>query len=150
VRDSALTPALAARALVVRDSLETDLWLTGLPKAEGLLKSVVVKHSQAAGCYGAGRVLLVASLRAGDMEHVRERFVVLDTAGAVRPLDIKDLRYHRFRAHEAIAALDADADGVDDLAVRGLGERLGGTAILRLVEGARLVRLTSGFAWESR
>ncbi|HKG93272.1 MAG TPA: hypothetical protein VKA84_15305 [Gemmatimonadaceae bacterium] len=150
VRDGAVSPALAARAVMVHDSLEAELRLTAMPKTPGLLSTVVVKHSQTAGCFGAGRLLLVVSLRAGDVEYVRERFVLLDTAGALRPLDVKDLRYHRFKAHEAIATFDADGDGTDDVAVRGLGERLGGTAILRLVDGTKLVRLTSGFAWENR
>jgi hypothetical protein len=56
----------------------------------------------------------------------------------------------RFKAHEALRAFDADGDGVDDLAAKGRGERMGGTVVLRLDPAKRrLEYLTGGFGWES-
>ena len=66
------------------------------------------------------------------------------------------LRDYRFRGHEALYALDGDGDGIDDLATRGYGPFLGGTSVLRIVDGKkpkdprRLERMATGFAWESR
>jgi len=66
------------------------------------------------------------------------------------------LRDYRFRGHEALYALDGDGDGIDDLATRGYGPFLGGTSVLRIVDGRtpkdprRLERMATGFAWESR
>src|SRR3712207_7569679 len=54
----------------------------------------------------------------------------------------------RWRAHEAIYALDADGDGSDDLAVRGSSDRAGGLVVLELQEGNRLAKLSGGFNWE--
>ena len=84
------------------------------------------------------------TLYAGDYEWVKER-VLLVGNDAPKPLVVHDLR---FRAHEALAALDADEDGVDDLVARAWTPRGGGTVVLKLVNGARLERLASGFAWE--
>jgi hypothetical protein len=55
-----------------------------------------------------------------------------------------------------VAAGDFDGDGIDDLATRGYGPFLGGTSVLRIVDGKkpkdprRLERMATGFAWESR
>ena len=142
-------PLLAARALVIRDSVEQALRALEMPQFERLLTSVTVTSTQAPGCYGAlGRLLLIVSLRAGAAEYVRERVMILSDSGV--PTDLKVTDY-RFKAHDAIYAMDADGDGVDDLAARGVAELAGATVILRLDDKAkRLARLTGGFAWEAR
>ena len=144
---AALAPALAARADSVRDSLETELRLFDAPLTDRLAASTTVQHTRVIGCFGIGRALLVASLRAGGNEYLRERFVVLDDSGKVHTLRSNSLR---FRANDALYALDADGDGVDDIATRGIDRRAGALTILRVADGRRLERLTSGFAWESR
>lgn len=146
--DSVPAP-LAERALVIRDSVEQVLRALEMPQVERLLTSVKVTSSQAPGCYGGlGRLLLIVSLRAGNAEYVRERVLVLSDSGV--PTDLKVIDY-RFKAHDAIYAMDADGDGVDDLAAKGVAELAGATVILRLDEKARrLARLTGGFAWEAR
>jgi hypothetical protein len=63
----------------------------------------------------------------------------------MKPLTVRDLR---FRAHEAIEALDANEDGVDDLAAKAWTPRGGGTVLLTIVGGTRLERLAAGFAYE--
>ena len=138
---------LSMRADSVRDSLETELRLFDSPLTDRLAASITVQHTRVTGCFGVGRTLLVASLRAGGNEYLRERFVVLDDSGGVHPLRSNTLR---FRANDALHALDADGDGVDDVATRGIDRRAGALTILRLADGRRLERLTSGFAWESR
>ncbi len=144
---TSLTPELALRADSVRDSLEIELRLFDSPPVDRLAASIKVQHTRVIGCFGIGRAMLVASLRAGGNEYLRERFVVLDSAGKVHPLRSNSLR---FRANDALYALDADGDGIDDIATRGIDERAGALTILRLADGRRLERLASGFAWESR
>lgn len=138
---------LLAKSDSIRDSLETVVRADTIRMLERLRNKVRVQHGRVVGCFEGGRMLLITSLRAGDYEFVSERAVLLDESGNVRRLAISDFR---FRAHDAIYALDADGDGHDDLAARGMTEANGGTTILRLVEGKRLERLTSGFAWENR
>ena len=140
---------LAERALVIRDSVEQALRALEMPQFERLLTSVKVTSTQAPGCYGTlGRLLLIVSLRAGNAEYVRERVMILSDSGAPTELKVTD---YRFKAHDAIYAMDADGDGVDDLAARGVAELAGATVILRLDDKAkRLARLTGGFAWEAR
>ena len=66
----------------------------------------------------------------------------------MHPLKVFDLR---LRAHDIVYAMDADGDGVDDVATRGVTERAGALSILRLARAQkRLQRLTSGFAWEEK
>jgi hypothetical protein len=148
-----LSPALEARVKVVRDSLEEALRATERPPYERLMKSLKSRSTSAAGCFPRGRVVVIATLWAGEYEWVRELVVLLDDAGALTPLRLRD---YRFRGHEAIYAMDGDGDGVDDLATRGYGPNLGGTSVLRLVDGRtpkdprRLERMATGFAWESR
>ncbi|HEX4932676.1 MAG TPA: hypothetical protein VFV33_05810, partial [Gemmatimonadaceae bacterium] len=96
------------------------------------------------GCFGAARGVVIVTLYAGDYEWVRERVLLVGDARTVRA-SVRDLR---FRAHEALHALDADGDGVDDLAARAWTPRGGGTVILRLAQESRFERLASGFAWE--
>ena len=142
-----VSPALLERATVVRDSLQEELRKTAVPPSARLVASIKIKSTQAAGCFGEGRLLLLVSLVAGNYEWVRERAVLMSPTGTVTPLRVTD---YRFRAHEAIGAFDGDGDGVDDLAARGFAELAGATVILRLAEGKRLERLAGGFAWESR
>lgn len=144
-----LPDLLEERLALVRDSLELELRTTAMPPHERLHPSVKVASSQAAGCFGPlGRVLVVVSLRAGANEWVRERLVAVDDSGRVAPLRVHD---YRFKAHDALYAFDADGDGIDDLAARGIAERSGATVVLRLDPGARRAeRIAGGFAWEAR
>jgi hypothetical protein len=90
-------------------------------------------------------MLLVVTLLAGNYEYVRQGAVVVSDT-SVTPVAVLD---PRFRAHVALHALDADGDGVDDVAMRGRAERMGAMVVLRYnVEEKRLERLTTGFAWE--
>jgi len=148
-----LSPELEARVKLVRDSLEQALRETERPPYERLMKSLKSRSTSAAGCFPRGRVVVMATLWAGEYEWVRETVVLLDDAGSLTPLRLRD---YRFRGHEALYAMDGDGDGVDDLATRGYGPSLGGTSVLRLVDGrtpkdpGRLERMATGFAWESR
>lgn len=147
-RRDALTPELAALVQVVRDSLTQRLQGDSTHLPERLDKTRRVKSSQAIGCFGGGaRALLLVTMVAGDYEAVREIAVLVSDAGRVTPIRMADTR---FKAHDAMLAFDADGDGIDDLAVKGHGPRLGETAVLRLDRGkGRLERLTGGFAWEN-
>jgi hypothetical protein len=149
-----LPPSLEARIAVVHDSLEQALRAGDKPPPyERLLKSLQARRTFAAGCFPGGRAVAIATLWAGEYEWVRELVVLVDEAGMATPLRVRD---YRFRAHEALYALDGDGDGVDDLATRGYGPNLGGTSVLRLVDGLtpkdprRLERMATGFSWESR
>ncbi len=145
-RDS-IPGALLERAEMVRDSIDLELRMSQMPVYERLAQQVNVASTQVPGCFGDGRLLLIVSLRAGDNEYVRESYVVLDDSGGVHPL-VRGLGY-RFKAHDAIYAFDADGDGVDDVAVKGMAQRSGGTVLLRLDPVShRLERLTGGFVWE--
>ena len=145
-RDS-IPALLLARSDSVRDSLANVVRGDTARMLERLRPQMRVQQGRVVGCFEGGRMVLIASLRAGDYEFVSERAVLLDELGNVRRLTISDFR---FKAHDLIYALDADGDGHDDVAARGMTEANGGTTILKLVEGKRLERLTSGFAWENR
>jgi hypothetical protein len=140
--------SLRSRVLAVRDSL--ILWLDSLPPPpyQRLVKTEKPQWSTIVGCFGgARRIALAVDLRAGNNEWIRERVVLIDTLGAVTTLRVSDLR---FKGHDLLMALDADGDGLDDLATRGFAEAAGGITILKLTDKNRLVRLAGGFAWESR
>ncbi|MFN8580518.1 MAG: hypothetical protein U0163_05995 [Gemmatimonadaceae bacterium] len=142
--DRAWSPALRARALAVRDSLEKALRGGELPPYPRLLKSLRVKRSMLPGCFPDGNALVAVVLYGGDFEWVRERVVLLTNAGGVRVVQVKDLR---LRGHELLDAFDADGNGTDDVGGRGYTPRGGAHVVLRLADN-RLERYASGFAWE--
>ena len=137
--DAELVARLKVVAAEALDSLkagEQPLY----PRLQGSVRS---RTSVVAGCFGEGRGIAIATLYAGDYEWVRER-VFLVGEGTPKRLTVRDLR---FRAHEALQAIDADGDGTDDLAARAWAPRSGGTVVLALREG-KLERLAAGFVWE--
>lgn len=148
--------ASGARLRAIGDSLVALLRERNRPPLPRLEASLRDRVSWVRGCFGdpgaarsatggaAAGAVLFATLWAGDHEWVRERAVLVDSAGRARTLEVSD---YRFRAHEALQAFDADGDGRDDVAARGFMERAGGVVVLRLADG-RLARLASGFAWE--
>jgi hypothetical protein len=148
-----LSPSLEARVKFVKDSLDQVLRAGESPPYERLLKSLKSRETSAVGCFPGGRVVIMATFWAGEYEWVRELVVLMDDAGKLTPLRLRD---YRFRGHEALYAMDGDGDGIDDLATRGYGPYMGGTSVLRVVdgktpkEGRRLERMATGFAWESR
>jgi hypothetical protein len=145
-RQKSADSAYASRVAFVRDSLDVELRASP-PPYERLQRRMKTTSSQVRGCFGAARRALIVSVRAGDAEWVRERLVLIAPDGTVTPLRVDDLR---FRAHDLLTALDADGDGVDDLAVKGTTHRAGGTAILRVDLVRKLAeRLAAGFVWET-
>ena len=148
-----LPPSLEARAKFARDSLVQALVAAEKPPYERLLESQQSRSSHAAGCFPGGRAILIATVWAGEYEWVRQHVMLMDDAGKLSPLRVRD---YRFRAHETIYAVDGDGDGVDDLATRGWGPNLGGTSVLRLTpptnpkDPPRLERMATGFGWEYR
>ena len=145
-RDS-VNATLAARIPLVRDSLVQLLQGDSARFPPRLRAGRRTQTSYAVGCFGRGRVLLIANSSGGGYEVVREHAVLLDTAGTPTALRVGDLR---FKAHEVLRVLDADGDGVDDIAVIGRAPRSGGTVVLRLDPARRrLEYLMCGFAWES-
>ncbi|MCE9601313.1 MAG: hypothetical protein K8S21_03750 [Gemmatimonadetes bacterium] len=141
-----LTGPMVARVRALRDSIEQALRAGGLPPYERLAKRVTASSSQVVGCFGSARVALAVSLRAGATEWVRERIVLVDTLGRAQLVTVEDMR---FKVHDLLHALDADGDGVDDLAAIGRAHSAGGTTLLRYDEKKKkLVRLTTGFVWE--
>lgn len=143
-----VTGFYADRVRFVRDSLEAALRAEEMPIYERLARRVTSSSSQVTGCFGTARVLLAVSLRAASAEWTRERVVLVDTLGIVSALSVEDFR---FRAHDLLHALDADGDGVDDVAAIGRAFLSGGTTVLRYAPRERkLVRVAAGFSWENR
>lgn len=144
-RDS-LSLELALRVSELSDSLTMVLEADTAKLTDRLKKTVKVQKSQAIGCFAHWRVILLVNQSAGDYEYVHQIALLVDTAGVAVPLRVSDLR---FKAHEVIKAFDADGDGVDDLAVRGHGNRIGATVILHYDPAKRrLEYVMEGFAWE--
>jgi hypothetical protein len=144
-RDS-LPEEVWLRAGFARDSVEQALRDASVRLPERLQNTLRVETSHAIGCFADSRMLLVVTLVAGNYEYVRQGALAVSDSGGVTPLAVLD---PRFRAHVALHALDADGDGIDDVAMRGRAERMGATVVLRYnLEEKRLERLATGFAWE--
>lgn len=138
----------ALRVAALRDSLEKELRSGPQPLYPRLQTKLAISSSQVAGCFGTGRVALLVSLRAANVEWVREKLVLVDTLGKATPVRISDFR---FRAHVLIHAVDANGDGIDDLATKATTEHAGATTILALdLKARKAKRLTAGFAWEDQ
>jgi len=147
VRDS-IPAALQARVVVVRDSLVR--WVTDSlkPIFPRLLKQTAVRGDATTGCFGSWRAVVIVTTRTPSLEWNEERALLVDAKGAVTVARLRDLR---LRAHESLMAFDADGDGVDELAARGLATRMGAQSVLKLDPAAkRFSRFASGFAWESQ
>lgn len=139
---------LALRVTALRDSLERELRTGPQPLYPRLQKKMTIATSQVAGCFGTGRVALLVSLRAGNVEWVREKLVLIDTLGKATALRISDFR---FRAHDLIHAVDANGDGIDDLATKASTEHAGATTLLTIdLKVRKASRFTAGFAWEDQ
>ncbi|MEO6443628.1 MAG: hypothetical protein ABIZ91_01040 [Gemmatimonadaceae bacterium] len=133
-----------ARLTGAARAVEAELRAGEQPAYPRLAASVKSRVSTITGCFGAARGMVAVTLYAGDYEWVRERVLLVSESG-VKRLVVRDLR---FRAHELLHALDADGDGVDDVAARAWTPRGGGLVVLRLAGGEQLERLASGFAYE--
>ncbi|MFM8302395.1 MAG: hypothetical protein ACKN99_07635 [Gemmatimonadota bacterium] len=143
-----LTPDQKQRVQVVRDSLVKVLRAAGLPPYPRLASRVTSESSEVTGCFDRAKIALAVSLRTPTLEWTRQRLVFIDAKGAVRAVPLEDFR---LKVHDLLHALDADGDGLDDLAAIGRTERGGATSILRYDRAARrFTRLASGFAWEDR
>jgi hypothetical protein len=143
--DTFAMPELGARLDAVRDSVLQSLRANHQPTAPQFRGELTSRSSRVLGCFDGGVALLFASIHAGDYEWARERALLVDSTGAVRPLEIIDFR---FRVHEALHALDADENRFDDVATRAWTAGGGGSVVLRVVGRKRLERVASGFAWE--
>ena len=143
-RDSA--PSwLLARADSVRDSLLVEIAKRPIriPRLQVEARSYV---NRVEGCFGPGRLLVVASIRAGKYEYLSERMALVDGAGKAIGLNVKDFR---FRVHDELRVVDVDGDGVDDIAALGSGRGVGGTTVLRLDPKTRVLeRAASGFGFD--
>jgi hypothetical protein len=147
VRDS-IPSALSLRVSVVRDSLMR--WMTDSlkPSFERLAKTAAVRGDAAVGCFGAWRAVVIVTSRTPSLEWNEERALLVAEDGKVSSARLRDLR---LRAHESLTAFDADGDGIDELAARGLATRMGAQSVLKLDSASRrFSRFASGFAWESR
>ncbi len=144
---TALPSAPPPRVAAIRDSVLRVLEAQGSPTYPRLLPTIQSRATWLRGCFGAGEIVMTVTRWAGSHEWVQEEVLLIAPDGSPTRLVVNDLR---FRAHDLLDAMDADGDGVDDVAARAQGELVGATVILRLVDGARLERLAAGFAWESR
>jgi hypothetical protein len=113
-----------------------------------LVKATSVRGEVATGCFASWRAVVVATSRTSTLEWNEERALLVSAEGAVLPARLRDLRLH---AHESLAAFDADGDGIDELAARGLAINMGAQTVLKLDPATRrFSRFASGFAWEFR
>jgi len=145
-RDS-VPPALPARVAFIRDSLVR--WVTdSLKPPYGLPVKLAVRGDTASGCFGAWRALVVVTTRTPAFDWSDERALLVAPDGKPATARLRDLR---LRTHESLVAFDADGDGTDELAARGLAPRMGAQSVLRLDPATRrFTRFASGFAWETR
>jgi hypothetical protein len=145
-RDS--VPAeLPARVALVRDSLVR--WVTdSLKPSYPVSGKLVVRGDTASGCFGPWRALVVVTTRTPAFDWSEERALLVSADGKLVAARLRDLR---LRTHESLVAFDADGDGIDELAARGLAQRMGAQSVLKLDPVTRrFSRFASGFAWESR
>jgi hypothetical protein len=133
------------RIEAVRDSLLQLMRESEQPAVPRLRASIKEYVTTRHGCFPAARAILAAARVAGDYEWVRERVLFVAADGKATAFPVRDFR---FRAHELQHALDADEDGADEVAARAYTPGGGGTVVLRVVDGKRLERMISGFAWE--
>lgn len=145
-RDS-VPPALPPRVALVRDSLVQ--WVTdSLKPSYPVPGKLAVRGDTASGCFGAWRALVVVTTRTPAFDWSEERALLVAADGKVASARLRDLR---LRTHESLVAFDADGDGIDELAARGLGPRMGAQSVLKLDPTTRrFSRFASGFAWETR
>jgi hypothetical protein len=144
--DPGITSQLEPRISSVLDSLRGILLADTASAAPQYRTAPRAIASQLTGCFGSARVMLVVALRSGGDLLTRERAVLINDDESVTPLSVND---YRFRAHVMLHVLDADGDGIDDVAARGYGRRVGSLVILRLDLPARtLTRVTGGFSYE--
>ena len=146
VRDS-VPAALAARVAVVRDSIVR--WVTDSvkPPYAGSPK-LAVRGDTVSGCFGPWRALVLVAARTPAFDWSEERAVLVAADGKPASSRLRDLR---LRTHESLVAFDADGDGIDELAARGVAPRMGAQSVLRLDPvSRRFSRYAAGFAWESR
>jgi len=145
-RDS-VTTDLDTRLAMVKDSMLMLLQVDTVKMPPRLFKSLHAQKVQTVGCFGKAHVLLLVAQWAGDYEYYHQLGALVDNSGKVTPIRVNDLR---FKVHEPLGALDADGDGIDDVALRGRAPRIGGTVILRLDPvKKRLDYVVGGFAWET-
>ncbi|HEU4719930.1 MAG TPA: hypothetical protein VFS59_01100, partial [Gemmatimonadaceae bacterium] len=146
MRDS-MPPALAARVALVRDSLVR--WVADSVKSSYARGGkLTVRGDTASGCFGAWRAVVVVSARTPAFDWSEERTLLVTPEGKTAVSRLRDLR---LRTHELLVAFDADGDGIDELAARGLAQRMGAQSVLKLDPTTRrFSRFASGFAWESR
>lgn len=145
-RDS-VPPTLPPRVALVRDSLVR--WVAdSLKPSYPVSGRLAVRGDTASGCFGVWRALVVVTTRAPSFDWSEERALLVAEDGKVAAARLRDLR---LRTHESLVAFDADGDGVDELAARGLAPRMGAQSVLKLDPATRrFARYASGFAWESR
>jgi hypothetical protein len=144
VRDS-VPAALLVRADSVRDSLLVEIAKRPI-RIPRLARQARTHHTRVPGCFGPGRLVVAASMRAGAFEYLAERVVLLDSVGKVTPLTVRD---YRFRVHDDLRAVDIDGDGIDDVAALGSGRGVGGTTVLRLDPAKKVLeRAASGFGFD--
>jgi hypothetical protein len=138
---------LPARIVVVRDSLVR--WVTdSLRPPYGLPTKLTVRGDTASGCFGPWRAIVVVTTRTPAFDWSDERALLVAPDGKAATARLRDLR---LRTHESLAAFDADGDGIDELAARGLALRMGAQSVLKLDPATRrFLRFASGFAWETR
>ena len=146
MRDS-VPAGLPARVALVRDSLVR--WVTdSLKPSYAVAGKLAVRGDTVSGCFGAWRAAVVVTTRTPSFDWSDERTLLVAPDGKVAVGRLRDLR---LRTHESLVAFDADGDGVDELAARGLAQRMGAQTVLKLDPATRrFSRFASGFAWETR